>query len=576
MEPKPLGRLGRFEIEAILGQGGMGTVYAGRDTDTGESVALKVLSSGLEDDEEKFRRFEQEVTALSRLDHENIVRLLGPLERDGDRVFFAMEILEGETLAKRLRRSGPLPVRKALDVARTLLTALGAAHQAGVVHRDVKPSNILLSGDDLKITDFGLARMEDITRLTRTGQLMGTLDYMSPEQCEGAPVDARTDLYSAGIILYEMLAGAPPFNRATAGTVLKGHLSEVPASLDTIRADLPDGLAAVVAKLLEKNPGDRFASAREAAEALDAVPDPSVTVTFHPGTGPGAPASAAAVTRAESPPARPRLGSPLLVGTLVVLFAAAVAGGISLLTEGGERPAPYPRGTVEETLASAHRALREENYQAFVLCFEPETLAPIGGADPRATFRRIAGEIDDFAYNLEVPPRGAALGDLSIRVGSSIALSKTFGLDPAERLQVGLRSGEGGFRIARVNVLGEGVRPWPGAGGALQARFVEEGVKRVFENLDKIIPDLVGRRVGDEGKLERLRERLKTLKAAGKIDYEILHAESNYEAGRPSIVVRSEALANLLSLTDDRFVLDFEAGRGARGGRAPRIRPLVR
>ena len=193
-------RLGRFEIESVLGRGGMGTVYAARDSESGRRVALKVLSGDLVDDEEKFLRFEQEVTALGRLEHPNIVRLLGPLEKHGQKVFFPMEIVEGETLAVKLRREGPQPVAAALAVATTLLGALDAAHRAGVVHRDVKPSNILVDGNTLKVTDFGLARMEDITRLTRTGQLMGTLEYMSPEQCEGEPVDPRTDHNTTGII----------------------------------------------------------------------------------------------------------------------------------------------------------------------------------------------------------------------------------------------------------------------------------------------------------------------------------------------------------------------------------------
>ncbi|MHC4861002.1 MAG: serine/threonine-protein kinase, partial [Planctomycetota bacterium] len=166
-------RLGRFEIEELIGEGGMGSVYAARDTESGDRVALKVLSSEIAEDEEKLRRFEQEATALARIEHEGIVRRLGPIERDGRRVFFPMELLEGKTLARRLREEGPMPVPVALAIVRGLLEALGAAHAAGVVHRDVKPSNILIKEEEVKVTDFGLARMEDITRLTKTGQLMG-------------------------------------------------------------------------------------------------------------------------------------------------------------------------------------------------------------------------------------------------------------------------------------------------------------------------------------------------------------------------------------------------------------------
>ncbi|MCU0726598.1 MAG: serine/threonine protein kinase, partial [Planctomycetes bacterium] len=310
-------RLGRYEIVGKLGSGGMGTVFAARETESGDRVALKVLGSTIVDDPEKFRRFEQEVVALSRLDHPHVVRLLGPLERDGASVFFAMELLEGETLSARLRRDGPLPVPAALSVARPLLGALAAAHAAGVVHRDVKPSNILLTSKGLKITDFGLARMEDLSRLTTTGQLMGTLDYMSPEQCEGKRVDARTDLYSLGIVLHEMLAGAPPFRRESPGATLKGHLHDEPPTLDSIRSDLPPGLSTFVSRLLSKSPEDRFPDAPAALAALDGVRDPNVTVSFHSGRGP-APEEPEPKTAIPLGPARRRPSRRLLLAGVAV------------------------------------------------------------------------------------------------------------------------------------------------------------------------------------------------------------------------------------------------------------------
>lgn len=574
-------RFGRYEIETVLGRGGMGTVYACRDTETGDRLALKVLSADILDDEEKFLRFEQEVTALGRLRHENIVRLLGPLERDGDKVFFPMEIIEGETLSVKLRREGPQPVAVAMTVAKSLLLALDAAHRAGVVHRDVKPSNIIVSGDSLKVMDFGLARMEDITRLTRTGQLMGTLEYMSPEQCEGEGIDPRTDLYSTGIILYELLAGKPPFSRQSPGTILKGHLTEVPRPIAEIRADLPDGLGDAITRMLEKKPENRFATAREALDALEAVPDPATTVTFHlPGVAPPD-SSGASSNTAPASSARRWLIPVLLVGGLL---AAIVMAGLIWPPFPAE-PVQATRTSPEETLESVHEAIRARDFAVFSECFDESVLARITEAE----FRARALAVADLGYRMEIPLRGAAGRGVFYRVGSSPALATILGKSPGATLRVGMEHDDGGFRIVRVSSEVDPTRrppgnvggPGPGGGsGEIQEHVLRARVTELFDNLDKYAPVILTR-LEKDGRITKeqsaqVTESLKTLSAEGAFKYRIIEEESTFQGGRAEVVVACPKLAKLLGLEDERFAVDLSRRAGGRGTRGPRIRPVSR
>ncbi|MEN8150702.1 MAG: serine/threonine-protein kinase, partial [Planctomycetota bacterium] len=469
-------RLGRFEIESILGRGGMGAVYAARDTESGERVALKVLSGGLADDEQRFRRFEQEVAALSRVTHENVVSILGPLERDGDRVFFPMELLEGETLATRLRREGPQPVPAALGVIRALLEVLSVAHDAGVIHRDIKPSNIFLAGDRVVVTDFGLARMEDITRLTKTGQLMGTLSYMSPEQCEGEGIDHRTDLYSAGIILYEMLVGAPPFHRETPGAVLKGHLTETPSRLDAIRADLPGGLSDVVAKLLAKRPDDRFGTAREALSALSGVPDPSVTVTFHAG----------------SAPAKPRRRG-LLVAAVALLALAAAAVLARPFLAGNASP-PYPgRGTRDDLMETIHRSIERADFAAFARCFDADLLDEHLPNPQAETFARRAKTVTDFQYRLS---KSRSPGMVSFRSLTGRALPTVLGIRLKGPLGLVIPPSEDEYLVAGILANPASRVPLSPSEMRRVKKEVNPKVAEFFDDLETNLSELVRRRPG--------------------------------------------------------------------------------
>lgn len=247
-------RLGKYVLEAPLGGGGIASLYRGRREPTGEAVAVKVLKAGSDDDGTLRVRFLREAKTIGRLDHPNIVRVFDVGE-EGDDMFMVLELLAGDSLQATIAR-GLLPPARAFSIADQLLGALVHCHAHEVVHRDVKPSNVmLLEGDVPKLIDFGLAKASrDVAqKLTETGTVHGTPHYMSPEQCRGEDVSSASDIYSVGVLLYEMLAGKPPFAGSDAATLMAAHLFVDPPAL----ANVPPGLAAVVRSALAKRPEDR-------------------------------------------------------------------------------------------------------------------------------------------------------------------------------------------------------------------------------------------------------------------------------------------------------------------------------
>ena len=257
-----LGRLiGRYRIEEKLGGGGMGVVYRAYDTRLDRTIAMKFLQPHLDLDGEAKARFIHEAKAASALDHPNIctVHDIGELE-DG-RLFIVMAYYAGETLKARIAR-GTISVAEVLDYAQQVLQGLESAHSAGIIHRDVKPANIMvIENGGVKLVDFGLAKVQDIS-LTRTGMTPGTVCYMSPEQASGSTVDHRTDLWSLGVALYEMLTGRRPFQGEYGTAVLYAILHEEPESVPALRSEVPDELARVVEKLLRKDPEVRYQRAQ--------------------------------------------------------------------------------------------------------------------------------------------------------------------------------------------------------------------------------------------------------------------------------------------------------------------------
>ena len=262
--------ISHYEILDKLGGGGMGVVYRARDTRLGRTVALKFLPGLLSTDPEAKKRFMQEARAASSLDHPNICTVHDVGETDSGELYIVMAHYEGQTLKERLSE-GPLPVELATNVAFRLARALQRAHEAGIVHRDIKPANIMLTErGEVKLLDFGIAKLVGSVDLTKTGSTVGTAHYMSPEQVRGETLDYRTDLWSLGIVLYEMLAGLKPFTGDYDQAISYSILNESPGSLEEVRPDLPPGLAHVVDRGLSKRIDDRYESARSLAEDLEA------------------------------------------------------------------------------------------------------------------------------------------------------------------------------------------------------------------------------------------------------------------------------------------------------------------
>src|SRR5215216_665594 len=256
-----------FRIERLLGRGGMGAVYLAEDTALARKVALKLLSPELAENERFRERFLRESRLAASLDHPHIVPIFQAGEADGV-LFLAMRYVEGTDLSRLVAEEGPLEPERVVTLVEQAASALDAAHEQGLVHRDVKPSNMLIARsagrEHCYLADFGLTkRTGSISGLTATHQVVGTLDYVAPEQIRGAEVGARADVYSLACVLHECLTAQPPFERATDVAVLWAHVHEEPPLVTSRRPELPKALDSVLARGLAKEPGDRYASCGE-------------------------------------------------------------------------------------------------------------------------------------------------------------------------------------------------------------------------------------------------------------------------------------------------------------------------
>jgi len=339
-------KLGTYQITGSLGAGGMGEVYRARDTRLGREVAVKVLPEGVASSPDRLARFEREARAVAGLNHPNIVTLHSVEEEEGVR-FLTMELVDGQSLDQ-VVTSGGLPLSRVLELAIPLANALVAAHERGVVHRDLKPGNVMVTHDGwVKVLDFGLAKVAaeeardpgatvgaTAGPISGVGQVVGTVPYMAPEQIRGETVDARSDLFALGIMLYELATGRRPFMGATPADISSAILRDVPAPLSSVRADLPRDLNRIVTRCLEKNPRDRFQTARDVYNELKYL-EREASAAAAPSSGgytptppsavptpfPGAPAP-------STPEPRPATPSPSGSGSSASGFARAGTQGV--------------------------------------------------------------------------------------------------------------------------------------------------------------------------------------------------------------------------------------------------------
>ncbi|MEP7224457.1 MAG: protein kinase [Actinomycetota bacterium] len=326
----------RYELEEVVGHGGMSTVYKAHDSLLERNVALKVLHQQYNEDEDFVERFKREARSVAQLQHPNIVTVINRGEEDG-RQYIVFEFIDGENLKELVVRKGRLDLRDALEIALEVARGLAFAHDNGLVHRDVKPQNVLLNGDGrAKVTDFGIARSLDVDHgVTQTGTILGTSNYIAPEQASGQPVDAHTDVYSLGIVLYEMLTGEVPFPGESFVAIAMKHIQEPSPNVLDVRGDVPLRVAEMIDRALEKDPEhrfptmDAFAAEIEASLAeLDRGEDGAVTMVV--------PAAQRLQRQRQRKPVSPL---PLLIGLLGALAIAAVV--IGLLTfRGGGQDAP--------------------------------------------------------------------------------------------------------------------------------------------------------------------------------------------------------------------------------------------
>jgi eukaryotic-like serine/threonine-protein kinase len=356
---------GRYRIMRKLGTGGMANVYLAEDQELGRRVAIKILDDRHASDDQFVERFRREAKNAASLSHPNIVSIYDRGEAEGT-YYIAMEYLDGRSMKELIISRGPAPTNVAIDYVRQILAAVRFAHRHGIVHRDIKPHNVLVDAEGrLKVTDFGIARA-GASQMTEAGSIIGTAQYLSPEQARGAPVDQTSDLYSVGVVLYELLTGAVPFNGDTPVEIAMKHLSAIPEPPSALRADIPRDLDLIVQRALAKDPSERYQSAEEmdadltrvqrgaavspateeAATAIISRPPPSATtaVTQLRQAAPYAPP--AAYYDYDEP--RRRAVWPWLFALLFV--AAAIVGGYFLYNQ------------IQDQLSGA-KSVRVDNYR---------------------------------------------------------------------------------------------------------------------------------------------------------------------------------------------------------------------
>jgi serine/threonine protein kinase len=395
----PFQRLGPYRVLSRIGGGGMGDVYQGYDDSLNRPLAIKVLPPGLARHEHSVRRFQAEAAAAARVDHPNVVPIHYIGQHD-EHSFFAMQYVEGESLADRLRRRGRLPMDESLDIVEQSLLGLAAAHAQGLIHRDVKPGNILLdhATGQAVLVDFGLARtVDDEAHLTATGTIIGTVEYIAPEQARGLPVDFRADVYALGVLWYQLLAGRLPFEADGPMSMIFQHLYEDPYPLDAAAPEVPEALRKIVLRMMAKSPDERYPSCEAVLDDVQAFRRGGAETAVAPGRRWLLPAGIAG--------------------------AAAVLAGLLLL-------APSDREALRSTRP---KSLRVPQGAIALLTFEDDTVVPGSG---QSFIQDLSGSGNHFRG----PDRPTIVRG---KVGSGLSLK---GCSP--ELPRALLSGKGEYTIA--------------------------------------------------------------------------------------------------------------------------------
>ncbi|MBM2822735.1 MAG: serine/threonine protein kinase with sensor(s) [Thermoleophilia bacterium] len=510
---------GRYRIGQKLGGGGMADVYLAEDQELGRRVAIKMLHGRYANDEQFVERFRREATHAAGLSHPNIVSIFDRGEADGS-YFIVMEYVEGRTLKELIRSRGPCPVPVAIAYTRQILAGLRYAHRNGVIHRDIKPHNVIVDPEGvIKVTDFGIARA-GVSQMTEEGAIIGTAQYLSPEQARGAPVDQTSDLYSAGIVLFELLTGEVPFTGDSPVEIAMKHLAEVPPTPSELRPDVPDDLDLVVVRALAKEPADRYQSAaamdadletvarggRVAAETADAA-----TMVL---SGERA-AEATAVTQVArrgpppqyEPPSRSRPIWPWLLGVGALL--ALLAGGWFLydsiqsqLKDAETVAVPYVVGLqqaqavnliTEKGLVPRVRLVSNSDVEEGVVFAQNPTegtrvdsetviLIDISSGKPEVTIPSVVGQsVEDAVAELTQAGLNAQVVEVNSDKdeGTVTAQSPSAGLVVVEGTQVRINVSRGPKPLSVPNVIG---LPYDQAAAELQR--VGFGVARVDVDSD--------------------------------------------------------------------------------------------
>ena len=500
---------GRYRILHHIGSGGMADVYCAEDVHLGRRVAVKLLYRRFAQDQEFVERFRREASAAAALQHPNVVNVYDRGEYDGT-YYIAMEYCEGLSLKEVITREAPLDPARAIDITLQILVAARFAHRRGVIHRDLKPQNVIIQSDEreggIKVADFGIARAGS-SEITEVGAIMGTAQYLSPEQAQGKPVTAASDLYSIGVVLYEMLTGRPPFEGDSTVAIALKHVNQQPQPPGELRADLPPELSAVVMRALEKEPGQRYQDAdffirdlEQARAALqrDGQADSGRTAAFAPVLPPVPSRRPPPPLGAEEPPPPPppepagerrdRRGRFLVVVALL-LAIAGTAFAAYLLTRPTQVDVPLVLG---QTLDSARAELEGERFKVDI-DRRPDQ------APANTIFRQVpgAGSRADEGSTVTL---FVSNGPSTVKVPDVLGLTER---DARRRLRdADLRpvlEQESSSRVPAGNVI----RTDPGPRTAIErgsrvTLFVSSGAKQVT------VPDVTGQNQSDA--VNRLRE----------------------------------------------------------------------